>query len=57
VTPAPTDSLPNNGPTSPPNTNSELTITLTWIIIGILVISIISLLLYVRHLKRSKSKN
>ncbi|MDT8782389.1 MAG: hypothetical protein IAX22_07085 [Candidatus Bathyarchaeota archaeon] len=55
VTPAP--SLPNNGPTSPSNINSELTITLAWIIIGILVISVISLLLYVRHLKRSKSKN
>ncbi|MDD3791915.1 MAG: NosD domain-containing protein, partial [Candidatus Bathyarchaeota archaeon] len=52
VTPTPTDSLPNNGPTSPPNTNSDLTVTLTWVIIGILV-SVISLLLYVRYLKRS----
>lgn len=50
--PSPTDSLPNNGTTSP-NTNLELTMTLTWIIIGVLVISVISLLLYVRHLKRS----
>jgi len=49
--------LPNMGPTSPPNTNSDLTITLTWIIIGMLVISVISLLLYVRHLKRSTIKN
>lgn len=38
--------------TSPLNTNSELTTTLTWLIIGVLVISVISLLLYVRHLKR-----
>jgi hypothetical protein len=48
----PTESLPNMGPTSPPNTNSDLTITLTWIIVGILVISVISLLLYVRHLRK-----
>jgi len=52
VTPTPTESLPNMGPTSPPNTNSDLTVTLAWIIIGILVISVISLLLYVRHLKK-----
>ena len=57
VTPAPTDSLPNMSPTSSPNPNSDLTLALTWIIVGILVISVISLLLYVRHLKRSKSKN
>ncbi len=61
VTPAPsifpTECLPNNGPTSPPNTNSELTITLTWLIIGFLVISVISLLLYIRHLKRRKPQN
>lgn len=57
VTPTQTDSLPNMGSSSPPNTNSELTIALTWVIIGILVISVISLLLYVKHLKRSISSS
>lgn len=53
VAPAPTDSLPNMSPTFPSNANSDWTLTLTWIIIGVLVVSVISLLLYVRHLKRS----
>ena len=57
VVPAPTDSLPNMSPTSSPNANSELTLTLTWVIIGVFVVSVISLLLYVRHLKRRLPKN
>jgi hypothetical protein len=56
-TPNPSSTLPNMGPTSPPNTNSDLTVTLTFIIIGILVITVVSLLLYVRHLKKYMSKN
>jgi hypothetical protein len=56
-TPNPSSTLPNMGPTSPPNTNSDLTVTLTFIIIGILVITVVSLLLYVRHLKKYLSKN
>jgi len=55
--PTPTDSLPNMSPTSSPNANSELTLTLTWVIIGVFVVSVISLLLYVRHLKRRLPKN
>jgi hypothetical protein len=54
ITPIPT--LPNNGPTSAPNTNPDLTVTLTWIIIAIFVISVISLLLYNRNLKKRRSK-
>jgi hypothetical protein len=50
TSPTPTDSLPNDGPTSPPNTTSDL--TLTWVIIGVLVISAVSLLLYVKHLRK-----
>ncbi|MDI9577422.1 MAG: hypothetical protein QM398_04735 [Thermoproteota archaeon] len=57
VTPTSTDSLPNMSPTSSPNIDSELTLTLTWVIIGALVVSVISLLLYVRHLKRRLPKN
>jgi hypothetical protein len=49
----PTESLPNDGPTSPPNSNSDLTMTLTWIMIGVLVISVISLLLYIKYLKKT----
>jgi endonuclease YncB( thermonuclease family) len=51
MSPTPTESFPNMGPTSPPSINSDLTVTLTWIV-GILMISVISLLLYVRHLKK-----
>jgi len=57
MSPTPTESFPNMGPTSPPNTNSDLTMNLTWIIFGIFVITVISLLLYVRHLKKDRSKN
>lgn len=52
--PSPTESPSTVSPTSPPNTNLELTITLTWIVIGILVISVISLLLFTKHLKSIK---
>ena len=46
--------LPNVGPTSPPNSNSDLNVTLILIIIGILVITVISLVLYIRHLRAGK---
>jgi hypothetical protein len=48
------DDTINPSPTVP---EFPITITLTWIIIGILVISVISLLLYVRNLKRRMPKN
>lgn len=56
-TPNPSSTLPSMGPTSPPKTNSDLTVTVTLIIIGILVIIVISLLFYVMRLKRRTVKN
>jgi hypothetical protein len=54
--PSPIEPLATMGPTSS-ITSSDLAITLTWIIMGVLVISVISLLLFVRHLKRGNSRN
>ncbi len=52
INPSPT--LPNMGPTeSPIPNNADLNVTLTLIIIAILVVTVVSLLLYVRHPKRS----
>ena len=50
----PSSTLPNMGPTasSIPN-NADLTLTSTLIIIAIFVVTVVSLLLYVRHLKRN----
>jgi len=54
--------FPSTTPTTSPATSPSvpefpMTITLTWIIVGVLVVSVISLLLYVRHLKRSNYKS
>jgi hypothetical protein len=54
ITPIPT--LPNNGPTSLHKANPDLTVTLIWTIVAIFVISVISLLLYNRNLKKRRSK-
>jgi hypothetical protein len=52
--PSPTESVPNMGPTSPPNSiSADLAVTLVLIAIAVLVIFVVSLLLYVRHLKEN----
>ncbi len=54
----PSSTLPNMGPiASPISNNADLTLTSTLIIIAIFVVTVISLLLYVRHLKRNTPKN
>jgi len=56
-TPKPSSTLPNMGPTSSPiPNNADLTVTLTLIILSIFVVVVVSLLLYVRHLKRNIKK-
>jgi hypothetical protein len=55
VTLTPTATLPNMGPTSPPHSNSDLTITYALVAAAIIVISVTSLLLYIRHLKKTKA--
>ena len=52
----PSSTLPNIGPTSPPNSNFDLTVTLALVVVAILVIAVLSLLVYVRHLKRNLPK-
>jgi len=55
--PSPSSTLPNMGPTSSPiPNNADLTLTLTLIIATISVVIIVSLLLYVMHLKRNIAK-
>jgi hypothetical protein len=55
--PTPTPTLPNMGPTSPPTLiSTDLTVTLALVAIAVVVISVISLLLFVRHLKRNIPK-
>lgn len=53
VSPSPTESLPNDGPTSLPNSNFDLTLTLALIAVAISIVVVISLLFYVRHLKKN----
>ncbi len=55
--PSPSSTLPNISPTSPPDSvSADLAVNLAVVAIAILVISVVSLLLYVRHLRRSISK-
>ncbi|HCW07555.1 MAG TPA: hypothetical protein DGG95_09360 [Cytophagales bacterium] len=58
TSPAPTESQPNVGPTSSPisSHNDGLFMALAFVAIAILVFSLITVLLYVRHLKRSIPK-
>ena len=58
VTPAPssTESLPNMGPTSPPNLNSDLITNLALVAVAILGISVISLLLFRKHRTKINSQ-
>jgi hypothetical protein len=49
TSPTPTDSLPNDGPTSPPNFNSDLTVT--YALLAVSIVFVVSLLLYRRHRK------
>ena len=54
----PTPTLPNTSPTSSPiQFSNDLAVTLALVAIAVLVISVISLLLYVRKLKKSMPKN
>jgi hypothetical protein len=53
----PPPTLPNINPTSSPNPNTDIAVTLVLIAIAVIVIFVISFLLYVRHLKRSTTKN
>jgi hypothetical protein len=58
VTPTPTQSLPNIGPTSSPIPNSgDIAVNLSLIAVTVSVVCVIFLLLYVRHLKKSLSPN
>ena len=57
TTPNPSSTLPNMGPTSPPDSNIDLPLTLALIAFGIAIVTIIALLLYVRHLKRRVPKS
>ena len=53
----PSATLPNVAPTSPPDSvSADLTVNLALVAIVILVVTVISLLLYVKHLKRSIDK-
>ena len=56
-TPNPSSTLPNMGPTAPPDSNIDLPLTLALIAFGIAIVTIIALLLYVRHLKRRVPKS
>ena len=55
-TPNPSSTLPNSSPTSPDSPNIDLSLTLALIAVAISMVTSISLLLYVRHLKRSIPK-
>jgi hypothetical protein len=56
-TPHPSSTLPNMGPTSPPvYVFADLAVDLALLAIAILVVIVVSLLLYVRHLKRGTGK-
>jgi hypothetical protein len=55
-TPWPSSILPNMGPTSPSNSNSDITVNLALVAVTVLAAIVISLLLYVRHLKRTTIK-
>jgi hypothetical protein len=53
----PSESLPNMGPTSPPDSvSADLVVNLALVAIAISVVTVISLLLYVRHLKKNLPK-
>ena len=57
TTPNPSSTLPNMGPTSPPDSNIDLPLTLALVVFGVAIVTIIALLLYVRHLKRRVPKS